>query len=151
MYCKKHGEVKAYNKVVKYTKKDGSVTVSHCLVCSKCTAERYKRYCEKNRDHVNELARNRYADNPKTSIKASMKWTANNKDRARKYSKRYCDKNKERNKLKYQENKEKFKQYYLDNKEHILTRAKKYRESNLDKIKSYNKQYYQRNKEKLTP
>jgi hypothetical protein len=107
------------------------------IYCKACEKERKKQYTEKNRDIINEKARN---------------WRKENPEKYKESIKKYLDKNphmtsKERTK-KYRENeewREKFrkssKEHYKKNKEILNKKSKEYREKNKEKIRELSRDW----------
>ena len=110
---------------------DKNTKDSKSLYCKKCEKKRKEIYREKNRERINEDARNWRRDNPEKYKETINKYLSKNPHMT----------SKERSK-KYRENeewKEKFKiaqQKWLENnKDRVIEKSKEYRENNKEKLK----------------
>jgi len=86
-----------------------------------------------------------------------MKGKVSNKEKKRRYDKKYYEINRdkilERTRDYYNKNKEKEKQrkhkYYIENKDKLLEKTKIYKEENKEKKRKYQADYYKRNKDNI--
>jgi len=101
------------------------------LYCKECEKKRKEIYREKNRDRINEDARNWRRDNPEKYKKTINKYLSNNPHMTSKErSKKYRENEEWREKFKRAQ-----KKWIENNKDRVIEKNKKYRENNKDKLR----------------
>jgi 5-methylcytosine-specific restriction endonuclease McrA len=103
-------------------------------ICKPCNIEYHRQYRAKNRERINQQARDRYAndeDKRKRVLSSNRKWRENNSETYNEYRKDYN------------------KRYWAENTEEQKARVAKWRVENSDKVKEYSALYYQANRDSI--